>query len=387
MFINAIFSKSLNFINNLFYKYFNYWYNNYNYEKILEYVPDLTLKIKDKKIKYNYKYMPLREVYEDKLVDSISNICNKLNNKKLIISLSGGIDSMVLTTILHYINYEIICVHINYNNRRETRDEEKFLREWCKYNSIKLYVKSINNIKRENTKRSEYELITKNLRLDFYKEIMKKEDIDYILLAHHKDDIIENIVANLCRGRNYLDLSVIRERSYINNIIMIRPMLSFYKTDIYKFAHTYNVPYFKDTTPNWSVRGKYRNIIGPALEDAFSKNIKENLLNISKQADDWNLLIEQEIIRPFLSNIVYEINIEKILVTINIEKYIEYPLTFWYIIFADLFNQHGYSSPSKKSIQVLINSIKEKKNKNFNLCNKCKCAINNYKIVIEFKSI
>ena len=268
---------------------------------------------------------------------------------------------MVLTSILHNLDYEIICVHINYNNRSETREEEKFLTEWCKFNKIKLYVKSINDILRENTKRSNYELITKNLRLDFYKEIMKKEDVDYILLAHHKDDIIENIVANLCRGRNYLDLSVIRERTYINNITMIRPMLSFYKTDIYNIAHKYSVPYFKDTTPNWSVRGKYRNIIGPALEDAFSKNIKENLLNISKQADDWNLLIEEEIIRPFLSNIIYEFNIGNILITINTEKYIEHPLTFWYIIFSDLFNQNGYSSPSKKSIQILINSIKEKK--------------------------
>ena len=159
-----------------------YFYNYCNYKNILEYVLDLNIKIKDKTI-------TTINTNENLLVNTIENITQKLNSKKLIISLSGGVDSMVLTTILHKLDYSIICVHINYNNRKETKEEEKFLIEWCKYNDIKLYVKSINDIKRENTKRSDYELITKNLRLDFYKEVMKKENSNYILLAHHKDDI------------------------------------------------------------------------------------------------------------------------------------------------------------------------------------------------------
>ncbi len=194
-------------------------------------------------------------------------------------------------------------------------------------------------------------------------------------------------MANLCRGRNYLDLSVIREKSYINNINFVRPMISFYKSDIYNFAKTYCVPYFKDTTPDWSVRGKYRNIISPALEDAFTINVKENLLNISKQADDWNILIEKEIIKPFLSKISLDINNEKTYLTINTEKYIDYPITFWTVIFMNIFNQYSYKSPSKKSIQILMDNIKLQKNKNYNLSNNCKCKIENYKIIIEFRSI
>ena len=59
-------------------------------------------------------------------------------------------------------------------------------------------------------------------------------------------------------------------------------MIEFYKSSIYKFADEYQVPYFKDTTPDWSVRGKYRNRILPQLEITFS-NVKQNLLNINNQ--------------------------------------------------------------------------------------------------------
>jgi len=369
------FYNLVNFIINLINQYFKNLYKFYYYKKILEYVPNVNIKIKEKKIIPNL------------FINNINVICSNLNSKKLIISLSGGVDSMVLTTILHKLDYKIICVHINYNNRKETKEEEKFLIEWCKYNDIKLYVKSINDIKRENTKRSDYELITKNLRLDFYKEVMKKENSNYILLAHHKDDIIENIMANLCRGRNYLDLSVIREKSYINNINFVRPMISFYKSDIYNFAKTYCVPYFKDTTPDWSIRGKYRNIISPALEDAFTKNIKQNLLNISKQSDEWNTLINKDIINPFIEKIIYDNYDNYSIIKFNIDKYKDYPFVFWNLIFRIIFNNNGNKSPSIKSIEIFLSKIKTENRFNFILMQNCKCSFDNNMVIIELNSI
>ena len=83
---------------------------------------------------------------------------------------------------------------------------------------LNCFVKTIKDLKRENTKRSDYEVITKKIRFDFYKEIMAKEAIDQILVGHHKDDIVENIFANVCRGRYILDLAVIKEFTTMNNI-------------------------------------------------------------------------------------------------------------------------------------------------------------------------
>ncbi|ALH23033.1 tRNA-Ile-lysidine synthase [Chrysochromulina ericina virus CeV-01B] len=348
------------------------------YKNILEYVPNVQLKIQE------------QNIADEEIMKKISEFCKLLDNKKVLVSLSGGVDSMVLITILHWLDFDIVAGHINYNNRNETTIEEEFLQQWCLFNNIKLYIKNINNIKRSTIKRSEYELITKNMRLDFYKEIIATENIDYVLLAHHKDDIIENVFANICRGRNYLDLAVIREHTTISEIKIGRPMINYYKTAIYEFAHKYQVPYFLDTTPKWSIRGKYRDVISPAIEDAFQKNVKENLISISDQADQWNSLIEKQIIQPFIEKIKINLIDNKTSIEFNIEKYINYPIAFWSVVFMNLFNQFGSKAPSKKSIQTFINTIKYRVRQNHShkynitLCNNNKCTIKNYNVTIEF---
>tara|TARA_R110002073_G_scaffold4384_3_gene28905 strand:+ start:4205 stop:5335 length:1131 start_codon:yes stop_codon:yes gene_type:complete len=348
------------------------------YKNILEYVPNVQLKIQE------------QNIADEEIMKKISEFCKLLDNKKVLVSLSGGVDSMVLITILHWLDFDIVAGHINYNNRNETTIEEEFLQQWCLFNNIKLYIKNINNIKRSTIKRSEYELITKNMRLDFYKEIIATENIDYVLLAHHKDDIIENVFANICRGRNYLDLAVIREHTTISEIKIGRPMINYYKTAIYEFAHKYQVPYFLDTTPKWSIRGKYRDVISPAIEDAFQKNVKENLISISDQADQWNSLIEKQIIQPFIEKIKINLIDNKTSIEFNIEKYINYPIAFWSVVFMNLFNQFGSKAPSKKSIQTFVNTIKYRVRQNHShkynitLCNNNKCTIKNYNVTIEF---
>jgi tRNA(Ile)-lysidine synthetase-like protein len=349
-------------------------FNYDTYKNILQIVPNCSLKIKEKTINLN-----------EPLLININNICKNLNTNKFIISLSGGVDSMVLVSILNYLNFDIIAIHINYNNRDETKQEQDFIIEWCKFNNIKLYFKEIVEIKRNDSKRSDYESITKNIRFQFYKEIIKKENVNYILLGHHKDDIIENIVANICRGRNYLDLAVIRERNKINDIDFIRPMLNFHKLSIYSFASTYHIPYFKDTTPDWSVRGKYRKTIEPAIQDTFTIQVKENLLNIGNQADDWNYLIQLKIINPFLDLVIFKDNDEAKIIEFNIKDYTDYPFSFWFLIFMKIFNKIGQKSPSRKSIETLINLSKKGNNRKIKttLDKNTFCEIDNFNILIK----
>ena len=351
----------------------NMYVNNFeNYNSVLEVVPLKEEQITIKKFDMNCD-----------LITTVKQFCETTLNsytKKYIVSLSGGVDSMVLITILKILNYQVVACHINYNNREETNAEQAFLEYWCHSNAIKLYVKSITNIKRVNTKRSDYEYESKKIRFDFYKEIMTKEESDFILLAHHKDDIIENIFANVCRGRYILDLAVIKERSVINGVIILRPLIDLYKSSIISFASKYDVPYFKDSTPLWSVRGKFRTKIYPLLEDTFSYNIKSNLLGLSNQAYEWNELVLKQIIEPFLELIVYE----ESKCVFNVEKYNSHPLCFWNIIFMKLFYRYNYNCPSRKAIQVFMNAIKTQNCGLISLSDNCICKNKNYEITINF---
>tara|TARA_B100001057_G_scaffold23353_3_gene21619 strand:+ start:10704 stop:11768 length:1065 start_codon:yes stop_codon:yes gene_type:complete len=341
------------------------------YSNILEYIPSDNLLISSKKLS------------NSKLVTAINLFCYNQAKNKFIVSLSGGVDSMVLIFIIKSLGYTVIGAHLNYNNRIETTIEEQFLIDFCMYNDIKLHIERVSHVKRGEIKRDNYEKITKDIRLNFYKSVMEIEKSDSILLAHHKDDIIENIFANLSRGRNILDLAVIREKTIINNITVYRPMIQFYKSSIYKFADEYQVPYFKDTTPDWSVRGKYRNQILPELETTFS-NVKQNLLNINNQSSDWSNIIHKKIIEPFLDNITISNN--NILI-FSVHEYLDYPVTFWQTIFMFIFHKYSKKCPSHKSIENFIFIINNKNNCKITLSIDTDTYLQNYIIKILFLNI
>lgn len=340
------------------------------YSHILEYIPKHNLSIQENKFINN------------ELVNAIQLFCsNQLQMKnKFIVSLSGGVDSMVLIFIIKSLGYTVIGAHLNYNNRIETIDEEQFLIDFCRFNDIKLHIERVSHVKRGDIKRDNYEKITKDIRLNFYKTVMEIENCDSILLAHHKDDIIENIFANLSRGRNILDLAVIRQKTIINNIILYRPMIEFYKSSIYEYAEKYQVPYFKDTTPDWSVRGKYRNQILPKLETTFS-NVKQNLLNISNQSNDWSSIINKKIIEPFLENITMRDNN---IVIFSVEKYLDYPLSFWHTIFMFIFHKYSKKCPSHKSIDNFIFIINNKNHCKITLSSDTNSYLKNNIVEIKF---
>lgn len=340
--------------------------DNLKYNNILEFIPKTTDNI-----------IILDEKNKD-LVCIIKNFCDKQHVKKFIVSLSGGVDSMVLITILKFLGYRVIGAHINYNNRNESKDEQQFLEQWCKNQDIVLYSEVIDTIKRGTMKRSSYELESKNIRFSFYNKVLELEKCDMILLGHQKDDIVENIFANVCRGRSILDLAVIKEQTTQNEVTIARPMIDIYKTDIYDFADKYQVPYFKDSTPSWSIRGKYRNQISPLLKDTFSENIKKNLLNLSRQSDEWNEIIFKEIIDPFMKTV----NFTTTQCCFNTENDYTKPMCFWNIVFMKIFNYYGKGYPSKKGIQTFMNLIPGIGTAS--ISNSCVCKIKKFSVTIEF---
>ena len=159
-------------------------------------------------------------------------IYNFVKNRDIIcVSLSGGVDSMVIARVLQYlyetnkITSKIICIHINYNNRNESLDEVTFLSDWCCENGIDIYVKNINHLKRKTCVRKIYEEKTRTIRFDFYKEIQKKIGYSFpILLGHHSGDIEENVMSNIMKGNSLCDLSGMKSIEIINELEFWRPL-------------------------------------------------------------------------------------------------------------------------------------------------------------------
>jgi tRNA(Ile)-lysidine synthetase-like protein len=191
-------------------------------------------------------------------------VLTDLPQQKYIVSLSGGVDSMVCCALLQKLQYEFIAVHINYCNRDTSMKEEMFVRDWCYNNGITLYVRRITEINRplcmQYELRETYETYTRSVRYATY------GNGAHVILGHNKDDCFENILTNINHKCKYENLYGMEEISRHNDITFYRPMLHIPKKDIIAYAHHNCIPYLWDSTPSWSQRGKIRDSIVPTLQ-------------------------------------------------------------------------------------------------------------------------
>jgi len=99
--------------------------------------------------------------------------------------------------------------------------------------------------------------------------MMERHGVQGVLFGHHIGDVFENIISNMFKFGDLFDLEGMKKVSEIEGVFCLRPYLHLSKDLIYDFSHTFGVPYFKDTTPSWSNRGKMRNSLLPLLSDMF----------------------------------------------------------------------------------------------------------------------
>ena len=259
---------------------------------------------------YNYPVEFDRNILDNNPLNEIENQqlykigkFEKINTDLIIISLSGGVDSVVCLYNIHNYykenaNIKIVAIHINYNNREEVEEEVKFLRCLCSHRDIDLYVRKISEINRHkcmiNDLRDIYEAYTKKVRFNSYKKLQDGYKRSVVIMGHNKDDCLENILTNIAYNNKYENLIGIEYESNIDNIIFIRPLIDIFKNDIYKFANKHNLPYLKNSTPDWCQRGKIRNEVLPILEK-WDNRIIDGLFNISSILKNYNGILNKSI--------------------------------------------------------------------------------------------
>ena len=216
----------------------------------------------------------------------------------LVLSISGGVDSLTLYILLKYYGYTVHTVFINYGNRSSSNLEETFIKYFLdnlkspnEYN----FYKRITGIKRtDNNKhlRSIYEDVTRTIRFNMYSQVLKKVNAEYVVLGHNKDDTLENIFTNIAKCQKYENLQGMGFLGEEQGIKIMRPMLDIYKSDIYTFANTLGMPYLEDSTPKWSMRGRMRDILIPQLQE-FDNRIVDGLIPLSKHLMTTNKYMEK----------------------------------------------------------------------------------------------
>ena len=188
------------------------------------------------------------------MLNEFFSICDKLNfsKKKLLVAVSGGVDSMVLCHLLNKLNLDFSIAHVNYNLRgNDSYLDEKFISEYTNKNQIDLFLKNVDLSDENNSIQNK----AREIRFSFFNEILSKYNFDFILTAHHLDDNIETIFLNISRGKK---ISVFSGMNVVNDNF-VKPLLFIEKKDILNYAKQNNVLWREDKS---NVQNKYfRNYI------------------------------------------------------------------------------------------------------------------------------
>lgn len=310
---------------------------------------------------YNHPTNPIKDVH---LINA--NFLSDIDTTKtVIISLSGGVDSMVCSFALkHFLSPQtrIIAVHINYDNRPQCAIEAAFLQHWCAHLGIQLHVRTIKEIHRALCMRHElrdlYERYTRDVRYLSYKSVSNNHNFQ-VILGHNRDDCYENIMTNIAQKNKYENLTGMSSISVQDAITFVRPLLKISKQNIIDFAQSNNIPYLPNSTPPWSQRGQIRNAIVPCL-DKWDTRFVPSMFELSSTMTDL-----YDILALSVSQFIAKGTFDKSRMTFKLE---ELPISelcttsiFWKEFFRQVFNY----SVSKKSLHNLtecIQTLKQKQN-------------------------
>lgn len=258
--------------------------------------------------------------------------------KKITISLSGGVDSMLCSWILKYLNFEVTAVMIDYNNRETCENEVKFVNWWCSYLKIPLVVRKITEINRSrDTDREFYESITKDIRFNVYKFVGNP-----VVLGHNRDDCLENVFSNIKKLRSLDNLLGMEFHSVQKDVQIYRPILSFEKKEILELANDLEIPYLYDSTPKWCQRGKFRDQLIPFLKE-FDPEILDKLIEFSEHTREQNTIFNDMVDNSY--DVYYPENNKVIDYTYN-------GFTYWKRVF-----EKERIVVSNKSIKNLVDRI------------------------------
>ena len=212
----------------------------------------------------------------------------------IVIGCSTGPDSMALMDMLVKIRdkYQLylICAHVNHNVRKESYDEAIFMQDYCMKNKVFFESMVIEHYGDDN-----FHNEARNIRYNFFEEVVKKYKANYLMTAHHGDDLMETIMMRIVRGSNLNGYAGFKRVVDMGNYQLVRPLIDFTKEELLEYDERNNVTYFIDSSnskPKYT-RNRYRKVVLPFLKEE-EPNVHKKFLKFSENIMSANEFIEKE---------------------------------------------------------------------------------------------
>lgn len=222
-------------------------------------------------------------------------LLNQLFSKrqKVLLGVSGGIDSVVMCHLFKQSGYKFGIAHCNFSLRGEESDGDAvFVKQLAEELDCPYYEKIINTGLHSKRRKQSIQVVARDLRYEWFEKLRQEEKYDRVATAHHLNDSVETVFYNMTKGCGIRGLhGILPKRDRI-----IRPLLFTYKNDILAFAQANGIAYRNDSSNELDKysRNKIRNQVLPILKEinpSVDKTLAGNIQRFQEVESiyDWSI--------------------------------------------------------------------------------------------------
>jgi tRNA(Ile)-lysidine synthase len=274
--------------------------------------------------------------------------------QKVLLAVSGGIDSMVLMHLFEKSEFDYGVVHCNFQLRgNESDKDEEFVRQQVLMHGVPFFSTRFDTEDYARVNGISIEMAARELRYNYFEKIRAENNYDFIATAHHQDDLLETFFLNLSRKTGIRGLTGIKEKSGH----VIRPLLFAGRREIEDFAQANFIGFREDHTNSEVIyqRNFIRHRILPVfaeLNPAFKKNLSETIENLRDVEDVFSFFMQKEI-----KNVI---SLDGDEVSVSIEKLKQF--AFPEVLLFELMTPYNFNA---NVIQQVFNSLENLPGKQF----------------------
>ncbi len=267
---------------------------------------------------------------------------------KLLLAVSGGVDSVVLCALCKQAGYDFAIAHCNFKLRGAASDrDEKFVQQLAASYNVVFYVKNFDTATIAATTKKSIEETARELRYNWFETLCAENTFQYILTAHHTDDNIETVMMHFFRGTGIKGLrGIVPKQGKI-----VRPLLFARKNELEDFTKSNQLSFVTDHTnaENDYTRNYFRNTILPMVSECYPE-AKENILKNIQRFTEIEKLYRQALevhIKKLVEAKGNEIHIPvlKLLKTIPLKT-----------VVYEIIKEYGFTAHQANEVVALLNS-------------------------------
>ncbi len=293
-------------------------------------------------------------------MQKIDDIFEFRQNDRIVIGCSSGPDSMALVDMLLKIrdkyNLFLVIAHVNHNVRKESYEEAEFLKDYCFINKLLFESMIIEEYGDDN-----FHNEARNIRYNFFENLVHKYDANYLMTAHHGDDLIETVMMRIVRGSNLNGYAGFRNIVDMDGYKIVRPLINYTKKELEEYDQENEVKYYIDSSNDKDkyTRNRYRKYLLPFLKQE-EMDVHLKFLKFSNFLNDASKFIEK--VRDKTIKRVMED--EKILIDRFLEEdqFIQKEILYYLL---SEFYQDDLILVGDKHIEIILDLINSRKSNSF----------------------